>query len=91
MVKARRTRVANPCGSKGWTREVAVDLMVAAGALDAARRISDAGDDAVVIVVSHDGDFHDLHRYSSSVPILVAGCFRDSERQQIKQGVAGAR
>ncbi len=72
-------------GASNGRGEVAVDLAVVAGALDAAMRSEERGID-LVVVVSHDADFHHLHRYCQSVPLVVAGSFTQGERRLCREG-----
>lgn len=78
-------------GGTNGDREVGVDLMVAAAALDAvdgarAPAAADRSRIDAVIVCSHDSDFHHLHSYSSSVPVLMAGAFDVNERELLREG-----
>lgn len=72
-------------GSSDGSREIAVDLAVAAGALDSVSRAQQSGVDLVVLL-SHDADLHGIHRYSSAVPVLVAGWFIAAEKRLLKSG-----
>ena len=78
-------RVRSLWGAHNGSREVAVDLAVAAAALEAA---SDTGPDDVdlVVICSQDSDFHDLHSYAQRVPILVAASFTKADRKVLRKG-----
>jgi hypothetical protein len=81
----QNVRVRPLWGAHNGQREVAVDLAVAAAALEAA---SDTGPNDVdlVVICSRDSDFHHLHRYARRVPILVAASFTKADRQILRKG-----
>lgn len=83
----RSVRTRPLWGATDGEREVGVDVMVAAAALEAARGLERSAIPGVVLVFSHDTDMFDLYRCSPTVPIVVAGSFESNERKEAnKQG-----
>jgi hypothetical protein len=78
-------RVAPLFGAHNGQREVAVDLAVAAAALEAA---GDNGPEDIdlVVICSKDSGFHHLYRYARRVPILLAASFTDADCKHLLLG-----
>lgn len=74
-------------GGTTGTREVGVDVLVAAAALEAAGDIAvrEASEDETVLICSHDSDLFHLHRVAAPVRLFVAGAFTPSERARLRE------
>jgi hypothetical protein len=82
-------RFRSLAGATDGVGEVGVDVAAAAGALDAVSRSVEDDIDLVVLMTT-DSDFHNLHKYAAPFPLLVAGVFQGDELHRVKQTGAPA-
>lgn len=71
-------------GGYNGTREIGVDVLVAAGALEATAGF-EPNERGVVLVCSHDSDLFELNSPGLAAPIVVAGALKRTERQRARQ------